>query len=176
MNFGKQKATDLRQNPRIYLPKPRPPKEEAFLEAKEHMYQQTWYNYQNQYCDQKGNQLESNLTPKVMRGVYKINKRQANGKFIVSNTDKSTHFTVSTPTSYEMQGEVHIGNDREITWNEYNEIHNKVLQNTKAISYSFQPGKDWGEDEEIRVRETLNQRVTTVAHMSLQQKDQKPTD
>ena len=74
MNLGKLKARDMLNNPRIFLPKPRPHKEEAILEAKEHMYLQTWINYMTKNCNQKGDQTYSNLTDQEQRGRIKINK------------------------------------------------------------------------------------------------------
>ena len=85
MNLGKLKATDMLNNPRIFLPKPRPHKEEAKLEAKEHMYMQTWMKFMTQNCNKKGDQTESNLTEQELRGQAKINKRQESGEIIISN-------------------------------------------------------------------------------------------
>ena len=50
LDFGKLKATDLRNNPRIYLPKPRPAQEESILETKSLLYGQSFDIYKAQNC------------------------------------------------------------------------------------------------------------------------------
>ena len=140
------------------------------------MYLQTWINYLTKNCNQKGDQTYSNLTNQGQKGHLKTNKRQSNGEMIVSNTDKSQHFTVSTPESYSAQGQVHTKSNKVITWKDFNQIQNEVGNHNIAISNIFGLGREHGEKEECRIRETMNQKVTTVAQMSLQQKDHKPTD
>ena len=58
IDFGKLRATDLQNNPRIYLPKPRPDREEIELAARAHLMKQATLTYMQQHTDSKGNLLE----------------------------------------------------------------------------------------------------------------------
>ena len=175
-NLGKLKATDVRNNPKIYLPKPRPYREEQVLESKEQVYLDTWMAYQNEHCNAKGDQLETNLTNSEERGKDKLLKRVELGEIIISETDKSQNFTVSTPDSYIEQGNKHVAKDRKISWGQYKAINNEVMQHTRAFVNIFQPAMEWGENEETRVRETYAGIITKVATMTCHQKHHKPTD
>ena len=116
LNFGRQKAVDMRQNPRIYLPKARPPNEEAKLEAKEQAYLDTWMAYKQSHCTPKGEQIESNLTKSEQRGEVKLSAIVQKGEIIISETDKSQQFSVSTPESYYAEGDKHTPGDEKINF------------------------------------------------------------
>ena len=83
--------------------------------------------------------MESNLTNSEERGKDKLLKRGELGELIISDTDKSQNFTVSTPESYIEQGNNHVAKDRKISWVQYKAINNEVMQHTRAFVNVFQP-------------------------------------
>ena len=82
-------------NPRNYLPKSRPPKEEVELAAKSHILKQASINYKMQHCDNKGKQLDSNILSLEQEGVDSLQLRKEKGEIVISTTDKSNNLTVS---------------------------------------------------------------------------------
>ena len=131
----------MRNNPKIYLPKARPYKEEAILESKEQVYKDTWSHYQTKFCNSKGDQHYSNLTQAQERGKVKLLKRIELGEIIISETDKSQSFTASTPENYMAQGDKHTLKDKQISWKEYKEITNEMMQRVnKHFPHSYGVG------------------------------------
>merc|ERR1711954_152820 len=83
LDFGKLRTTDLRNNNRIYLPKPRPPQEESILETKSVLYRQTFDNYKDLNCNNKGQQNDEILTPQELKGIEKLKVREKAGEIIL---------------------------------------------------------------------------------------------
>ena len=159
----------MRNNPRVYLPQARPTNEELELATKEFMYATVTNEYIAEHCNEKGAQLESNLTKPEQRGKAKLNARVEKGQIVINSSDKSNLTSISTMENYKQQGKQHIGpRDRKLNWKEVNQIRETVNKHARAISNIFQPGKKWGEDEEGRVRKTLHKKVTTIPKVSAQ--------
>ena len=123
VNWTKQKATDMRNNPRVYLPKSRPNGEELELGTKAFMYQQTIEKYQEQFCNDKGTQIRSNLTKSEQNGIRKLKARQKCGQIVINTSDKSQVTSISTRENYEAQCRQHIGpKDLKLTWKAVNPV------------------------------------------------------
>ena len=56
---------------------------------------------------------------------------------------------------------MHVKKDKRITWKEFNVIQNKIGNHNIAIANIFKLGVEHGEKEEQRIRESMNQKVTT---------------
>ena len=89
VDWRKHKATDMRNNPKVYLPKARPVQEELELGAKEFIYTKTIQKYIDANCNDQGTQKQDNLTKSERRGIAKLRKKQELGQIIITTTDKS---------------------------------------------------------------------------------------
>ena len=96
LDFRKLKVYDMKDNPRVQLPPPRPPKEERVLEAKEFMWNETLERFISSNCDEKGNQRCRNTTREEQKGMKKIRERQKDGSIVISTTDKSGKTSASS--------------------------------------------------------------------------------
>ena len=67
MDFRKLRPTDLRDCPRLSLPQPRPPKEEATLQAKEVIWAEATARYKALHCKEDATQMVDNLTKQERR-------------------------------------------------------------------------------------------------------------
>ena len=103
-------------NPRVELPKPRPQEEERTLMAKELMWEEEIKAYIKIHCNNKGDQLESNLTKQQKRGLAKLRERAKSGEIVITCTDKSNGFAASTRENYRLQGAPHVAGDKKVTW------------------------------------------------------------
>ena len=174
IDFRKVKATDLRDNPRVILPKPRPPGEEIELLVQRQIWQTTIEKYAENHCNSKGDQKQSNLTNSQKIGMSKLKNRSKDGSIVIGETDKSNKTTISSRESYTKQGEVHTSKDRFASWEEIRETKNLVLCHTKALINVFKVGSSHPEHEETRVRENMMENLTVIPQASLMQKDHKP--
>ena len=140
-DLTKLKATDMKHNPRLHLPPPRPPQEEVALATKDHMWTNTVRVYKTDNCNEFGDQTETNMTKQEARGIKKLLKRQSNGEFVISQTDKSNKNSISTNESYIEQGLVHCSKDHVASWKDVEYSKDLVLHHTKALCSVFQVGQ-----------------------------------
>ena len=80
---------------------------------------------------------------------------------------------MSTPENYVLQGLKHIKNDTKIGWADVKKIMREIEGHTRALANVSQMGQEWGEKEEIRIRNVMMEQATVVPQIQLTQKDHK---
>ena len=106
LDFRKRKATDLKGNARVHLPK----SEDLDLETKLDMLRIECMGEIKKYVSEKcGNfgRQESNLSPSESRSLKSLQTRVKEGKLVVLPTDKTSNFAVMTREDYKMAEGVH---------------------------------------------------------------------
>ena len=93
INLAKQKATDVKHNAKVVLPKALKATDEAMIEVKRSEWTRLWTDYFSKECDEKGRQ-QSNLTAVQRRGLLSLLKRIKNGEIVVCPTDKSGKLSI----------------------------------------------------------------------------------
>ena len=66
-------------------------------------------------CDDKGRQLETNISPQMLHGIKSLRKRIKDSEIVIVEADKGKVITVSQYESYLRQGEVHTSKDTPIS-------------------------------------------------------------
>ena len=108
-----KRATDVKHNTRVYLPKALDTKLEAGIEVRRQKYLEVHREYAKEFCDEKNNQ-QSNLTQSQKQGLRKLRKRIKDGEIVVCLTDKSGKMAVMTMEMYQKAGAVHTDKDEEV--------------------------------------------------------------
>ena len=72
LDLRKVRVTDMKDNPRVELPPPRPPKEEAVMTAKEMLWNEAIEDYSRKHC--KEGRQRTNLTKTEDTGMRKLEK------------------------------------------------------------------------------------------------------
>ena len=93
------------------MPDPRLTEEELLLQARKSCWRRATEEYIRENCDEAGNQLESNLSPALTRGIKKLRRRIKEREIVVMESDKGWVITASSYESYLRQGKVHTAND-----------------------------------------------------------------
>ena len=124
-------------------------------------------------CNEKGCLHHDNMTKSERRGYLKLLKRVRSKEIVISETDKSGKLTISSYASYIQQGEAHIKNDRLSNCGEVEDSKKVVLSHTRVLSQILGPGKEHGESNETRLKSALHEDITTVADLTLCQKDKR---
>ena len=70
LDFRKQPVTDLRDNPNVYLPKPRPNNEEKLLQMQHNMWETQIDNYADKHLNSKEKQFEQNIIKQKQLCMY----------------------------------------------------------------------------------------------------------
>ena len=150
LDFRKQRATKLRENPRVHLPTPRPHQEEVMMGAKEIFWEEEAARYREENCDTKGNIIEENLTQLQKQGLVSMEEKKKKGRLVVSQTDKSGKLTASSMENYVEQEQKHVKGDRPIGGKEVKEIQKTLQHHTRAVCNIFQQGREFGEQRYLR--------------------------
>ena len=126
LNFGKRKATDLKGNARVFLPKKVKNFEtEARLEMLRVESLATFRTFMEEKCNKFGGQ-KSNLTKKQLKGLASLKTRMKNGEIVVVPTDKTGNFTVMSRESYVRAGLEHVRGDKVANWGIIEEAQKEV--------------------------------------------------
>ena len=173
LDYRKQKATGLRDCPRLILPGPRPDEEEQQLHTQETMLSRVILDYKSKRCTETGRQRTDALTKQERRGYKKLQARVKRGEVVVSTTDKSSKLSISTYDEYIKQGQCHVAKDEVVSWSQVQEAKRDILCHTKALSNMFRVGRNNSEKEEVRLRKALHEDSTVIPQMTCLQKDHK---
>ena len=121
LDLRKRRVTDLKENSKVYLPKPLPSKEEAKIEIRRDQYEKVFKAYVDENCSESGAQ-SSNLTFSQKNGLRKLQKRKKDGDIIILTTDKSGKFAVTDTETYLEMGAVHTDKDSIVSDHEIKRI------------------------------------------------------
>ena len=170
-NFARRRATDLKNNSRVYFHrKARSLEEEAKLETIRVELMAVFKNYVSKYCKEVGKQ-DSNLIPSQSRGLKTLKKRVTQGELVIIPTDKSGRLAVMTRESYKVAGLRHTQKDREVDWLDISESQKELNDHVSMLTKIFRIGGYW--DHGPRIRETTMGEGMSVCSMSLLFKDHK---
>ena len=88
-------------------------------------------------------------------------------EIVVGISDKCKKLCVSSIEAYVAQGQVHIGNDKEVCRKEVEEIQRKMNGTSKALANIFGVGTDGSEQAAKRTWSNLNSSTCTVPALRL---------
>ena len=176
LDMRKRRATDVKSNQRVYLPGPRPAREEAELLVRSQRLENQMLKFMKEYCNERGELRESNLSEQEKRGLKKLLKRVKDKEIVVNVTDKSGKLCVTSMESYIRQGNKHINGDREVSWEEIVTIQRRVTAHARVIVKIFNIGEEWGEENQKRVNAAYSTQAGVVPVLSTMVKDHKPLE
>ena len=145
VDMGARRATDMGHNQRLYMPNPRPPQEEAILNARLGVWREVSKEYIAEECGKDGQQNVSNLTPQERIGMNKLCKRAKTGEIIILQADKGNKCVVSSQESYERQGDVHTRMDRKVAKNEQEQVQARMNCVSRGLAKIFKVGDNLGD-------------------------------
>ena len=143
LNFGRRRATDLKGNARVFLPKRVKNFEtEANLEMLRVELLAIFRQFMEQKCNKKGEQ-KSNLTRPQLKGLVSLKTRIKNGEIVVVPTDKTCNFTVMSRESYLKAGLEHVRGDKVTNWKSIKEAQREVNGHVSMLLKIFKVGEYW---------------------------------
>ena len=166
LNFRNLRPTEVKNNPRTHLPKPRSTKEEAEFMTRDTLTGREF----KEYID--NNKPGVSVTQGELRGIEKLKKRIGAGTLVICETDKSGKLTPMTPEVYTKLGEVHTKGDKTVTWSDVQAAQRLLKGHLRIINHIFNPGADSGAKERVWSAKELKSTVLPVN--SLLVKDHKP--
>ena len=148
MNFGNLRPTEMKYNKRVYLPGPMNEKEEIkVLNLKNELMKEV-----EQYCEENKNKMNMrNLTKKEKKGLKSL-KRKSKNELIISQTDKSSKFSVDTKDNYMDAMQVHIQQDEDITENDHSKAQKEANAHSTFWCEMLGISKNTGANDEQKER------------------------
>ena len=129
-DYRKKRATDLKENCRVTLPKCLPTTEEACMETRRKAYLTRFNTHKEANCNQWGDQA-TNLTEEESQGLKSLQKRIKNKEIVILKTDKTGKFCVAEREAYLEMGREQIAGDIEIDRRENTEQPFSYVVQTK---------------------------------------------
>ena len=166
LNFSQMGPSDVKNNPRVILPRPRSVKEEVELTTRATLVTHEVHQYLNSLENQP-----DNLTKSERRGLKKLRKRIQDKEIVVLETDKSGSLCIMPLDMYMKLGEEHVKNDPKVIWEEVRSIQREIKGHLRALNLIFRSRKETQSEE--RVWEAKELKSTIIPVLSLLIKDHK---
>ena len=149
INYAGMRATEIPTVQRLYTPNPGTVEEEVIMENIKMKMINTAREYMKEYCDEKGNIKNNNLSKEEAEGLKEIKDKIKNGDIVVFATDKSGRFSVDTPENYIEAVQKHTTDDIEITTEGVTQREHKINLHMRQFNKMFRVGEE--HDHEDRV-------------------------
>ena len=171
LNMRKRRATDVKMNSRVVLPrKMRGFEEEAKLEMLRQELRGVYNRYMSEKCGPRGMQ-KSNLSMREIKGLKSLRKRVKEGEIVILPTDKTGLFTVMSRDTYLECGLSHTKGDIEVGWEELKLAQSEINGHTSMMIKIFKIGEAW--EHTHRIRESMLGGSMATCPLSLLYKDHK---
>ena len=170
LDFGRQKATNMKNNKRLKLPKAASVETEALLEVR----RRTAARIYDECIKELGKGAElgmDNITEKERKALKSLKKKVAEGILIICQTDKSGRFCVLSREQYLKAGATHTDKDRKIYLEEHQEIQRSLNGHMRWWNTIWSVGLGW--NQEARCLANLLNHGLTPCPMTLLIKDHK---
>ena len=114
LDMTKRVCTDLKCNRRVFMPKPRPVKEECCLRTRKEAWVSEWTKCFMRETNGKGNQDHHQLDKEEMCGRTSLLKRVMDGELHIGESDKGKKVVVMDMDMYYNMSIVHTQQDLEV--------------------------------------------------------------
>ena len=171
LDMRNRRATDVKGNARVIMPKAMTTKEESSLLVKVQELKKIYSMYAANNCTKEGKQ-RTNLTKQQEEGLKSLQKRSKEGEIVFIETDKSDKLAVVSMEVYLEMGEAHLKGDREVDQKEVTSIQAGTNGHVASWIKIMGVGECW--DHTSRVRETTINKGDNVAPLYVLLKDHKP--
>ena len=168
----KKNIRDIKQNPRITLPRALSNHEEAVIACVKSDMMEICKDYMAKSCDEQGRVKQPNLSKQELRGLRSLLKRVKNREVVVIASDKSGKLTIVHWDIYVSNMMKIIGNDRVVGWAEVGPTQDRMNGHCSMWLKFTNMGTDW--DQQQRIREALLRYGHCVPPLYGLVKDHKP--
>ena len=169
-NYGRKRATDLKENSRVTLPRPVSAENEAGIEIRRKSFRRVVANFRKEECNHKMEQ-KPNLTKSEANGLKSLQNRIQNEEIVVLRTDKSSKLSVTDLNTYIEMGKKHTKNDTIISMKEVAEKEKIINGHTAMFIKMTGMGDNWGQGPRMRASKITKSK--NVASLFLLLKDHK---
>ena len=172
MMSEEKNISDIKNNPRLTLPKPLSGHEEAIISCLKSDFMEIFKSYLADNCDENGKIKAANLTKSQLRGLRSLLRRIANREIMVVPTDKSGKLAAINWDVYCASMNCQIGADCLVGWSEVGPTQDNMNGHVSAWLKFTNTGQNW--DQSQRIREGMISHGQCVPPLYGLLKDHKP--
>ena len=140
-DMGRQRATGMKNNRRVFMPGPAPPRVEAGLNTRMDIWRRTYAQHMLKNCNSKGEQKESNLSIEQQLAMKSLGKRISKDEIVVRECDKGKRFVVMPMSMYTAMGNDHTDKDVSVTVGEVRKSQKILSTAAKSMVNMFGVGR-----------------------------------
>ena len=170
ISFARARATNMKNNKRIHLPKPLLPNQEAVMELRKQEALKV-FDACMALLEKKEELKDENLTDRQRRGLKSLKVKVKEGWLVITQTDKSGRFAVFSRDEYIRAGEEHTNKDREVTRDYATQNQQLLNGHMEWLTAVLNLGGQW--DQQSRCKNNLLNHGLAVCPMTLLFKDHK---
>ena len=139
--MGRQRATNMKNNRKVFMPGPAPPRVEAGHCARMEVWQREFGKYMKNNCNNKGEQNESNLTITQQLALKRLSRRVSKNEIVILESDKGKRFVIVSEEVYKAMGRNHTRKYSPATTEEIRASQRVLSTAAKAMINMFGVGK-----------------------------------
>ena len=130
LNLANLKATDLKNNKRVFIQMNYDDEKEIKRNNVASELKRIFTDYKNKHCDKFGNLIENNLDKEQRKTVKDLKKKMKDEELVCFKTDKTGYLALDTQANLENKMAKHIENDKVIKERQLKTIENKLNKQT----------------------------------------------
>ena len=140
VNHGKRRATDMRNNRRVFMPGPGPTRVEASHAVRVGVWVDTFAKYRRLHCKEDGTPKKTNLSAGQELALKSLARKVARLEVIIMEVDKGKRFVVTDQATYLAMANDHTRKDRPATVEEVRTAQRTLSTAAKAMVNMFGVG------------------------------------
>ena len=176
IDMGRKRPMDQKNNHKVRMPGPAPPKIEAEFSTRLSVWQKAFMSYRDKHCDEEGVQSMSNLSPNQMVGLKTLSRKVSKLEAIVLQADKGKQFVVVDQATYLQMAEDHISKDVRTTPSEVAYSQRVLSATAKAVGNILGLGRAHSDAAYARSIDNCGSEAEDVPGLKLLPKTHKDPD
>ena len=174
IDMGRLRATDMKNNRNVYMPRPAGPRAEAELATRHDLWLRSCLNFKNNKCNKDGSQHDSNITPGEQLALKSLTKKVVEKKIVVMQADKGKMLVVVDTDTYQRMSEDHVDPADLIGPDQLRQSERILSAQAKALTNTLGVGRLQSQKNFARCYDNVASSAEDAATLKLLPKTHKP--
>ena len=174
LDLQNMKATDLKNNKRVVIPKLDEDSVEINRNYLKKELKEVFLKYQKEHCDKYGNIIENNLDDNQLKAIKGLKNKIQKDNLVCYTTDKTGNLVLDTIDNYSNKLAKHISEDEVITEKKVKTIENTLNKHADYWVEIMKAGELSGQQK--RIKGNLKTKDNQIPVLSGTSKDHKKSE
>ena len=169
-DMRRRRATCMKNNRRVFMPGPVPPKVESGLNTRMDIWRRVYGQHMKEECNAKGEQFKSNLTLSQQLALKSLGKKVSKVEIVILECDKGKRFVVMPEDMYIAMGRDHTSKDTPVTVQEVRASQCVLSTAAKSMINMFRVGRGQSYNNYMRCHDNAGSAAEDVPVMMIMPK------